>query len=589
MKPRPHQLEMEDPADYLASRYKYIFKVPGSQHPVILTVATAGILGGVTGYLSGKHLQSMFYSVAGFAALPLLLAAISVNIFHGLPLHSTFRRLCQLTLLSNYFIIAAFFLGYLSTAMGLNILIPLLTASLAITTFIRITLTWIIDGDRGPLIATWALVEPLLAALFITLALDAPLPGIVLASPPLGAVIAASTLFFLSLPDGDGVSSIRLSRGLARLMLEGNPTILENALYRLGKIGERITEAFVFKGKRTGRLSALIVLGFHMGPFRRMGSSMLNWLIESKAATRGITAVTVKGCATHRSDIIASRDAERVAEEVVAGICNVKDGWSDEAGLWTWIGAGKARGFMLELAGRRAAVISLHPEPMEDIPEEIANFADEVNTSVIDPHNSFSPRFKRLSPEDLADIQSLLKRFNETGESSRGRLQLSICRAGFGEHDPRRGIGPCGYSLVALKVDGHQAALGVIDGNNAIPWVTDILRQRLMGMGWQTAEILTTDTHSVNGVMLGGRGYYPVGENTSREEIVSIFERLSSEASASAEEVEAAYVRIKHEGVRLFTEELFEKLATRVKRHALIYLSGLFCSAITGFFIAVFL
>ncbi|MEM0482084.1 MAG: DUF2070 family protein [Nitrososphaerota archaeon] len=580
---------MEDPADYLASRYKYIFRVPGSHHPVILTVATAGILGILTGYLSGKNLQSMLYSVAGFAVLPLLLAAISVNIFHGLPLHSTFRRLCQLTLLSNYFIIASLLLGYLSTAMGLTILIPLLTSSLTITTFIRLTLTWVIDGDRGLLIATWALVEPFLAALFVTLALEAPLPGIVLASPLLGAVVAASTLFFLGLPDGDGVSSIRLSRGLTRLMLEGNPRILEDTLYRLGKVGERVTEAFVFRGKRTGRLSALVILGFHMGPFRRMGSSMLNWLIESKAAKRGVTAVTVKGCTTHKSDIIASRDAERVAEEVIAGICGVKDGWSDEAGLWTWMRIGRAGGFMLELAGRRAAIISLHPEPMEDIPEEIATFADELNTSVIDPHNSFSSRFKRLSPDDLADIQNLLKRVNGADESSRGRLQLSICRAGFGDHEPRRGIGPCGYSFVALKINGHKAALGVIDGNNAMPWVTDTLRQRLMSMGWHAVEILTTDTHSVNGVVLGGRGYYPVGENTSREEIVSIFEKLSSEASTSAEEVEAAYVRIKHEGVRLFTEELFEKLATRVRRHAMVYLSGLIGSAIIGFVLATLL
>ncbi|GBC70580.1 hypothetical protein HRbin02_00348 [Candidatus Calditenuaceae archaeon HR02] len=587
MKPWPHQLEMEDPADYLASRYKYIFRVPGSRHPIILTVATAGVLGGVTGYLSGKSLQSMLYSVAGFAALPLLLAAISVNIFHGLPLHSTFRRLCQLTLFSNYFITGAALLGYLSTAMGLNITIPLLTASLALTTFIRLTITWIIDGDRGLPIAAWALVETVLASLFITLALEAPLPGTILASTPLGTIIAASTLFFLGLPDGDGISSIRLSRGLAGLMLEGNPRILEEELYRLGKVGERVTEAFVFRGKRTGRLSALVILGFHMGPFRRMGSSMLNWLIESKAAKRGVIAITVKGCTTHKSDIITSRDAERVAEEVVSGICGVKDGWSDEAALWKWVRTGRAGGFLIELAGRRAAVISRHPEPMEDIPEEIAIFADEFNISVIDPHNSFSHRFKRLSLADLADIQDLIKRFNETGETTRGRLQLSICRAGFGGHDPRRGIGLCGYSFVAFEVDGHRAALGVIDGNNAMPWVTDTLRQRLMDMGWQTSEILTTDTHSVNGVVLGGRGYYPIGENTSREEIVSIFERLSSEASASTEEVEAAYVRIKHEGVRLFTEELFEKLATRVKRHAMIYLSGLFGSAITGFVIAI--
>lgn len=585
MKPLPFQHEMEDPADYLASKYKYLFRVPGAQRPSILVFASAAVLGLLAGQVSGKHLQSILYSLAGFAAIPLLLGAVSVGIFRGLPLHSTFRRLCQLTLLSNYSIITAIMLGYLSWSLGSNILVPILSATLALVTYIRLTITWVIDGERGLTVAAWTLIEPFLAATFLSHTLEAKLPNMFLAGPLFGTVATALTLSYLGIPDRDGVSSIRLSRGLTHLLLEGNPAILEDALYGLGRVEERSTEAFVFRGKNSGRLSALVILPFHMGPFRRMGSSMLNWLIESRAAAKGVTAIAVKGCTTHESDIIAGRDAERVAEEVVTGICNVKEGWSDVACLWAGMRVGDADGFMFELSGRRVAIVSLHPEPMEDIPEEIAPSADELNISIIDPHNSFHPGFKRLSPDSLKNIQNLLKELTNTNELARGRPRLSIQKTGFGGHDPRKGIGPCGYSLVTLTVDGERAALCIIDGNNALPWVTETLRKSLKDMGWHKVELLTTDTHSVNGVVLGGRGYYPVGENTSREEIVSIFERLSAVAAKTQEEVEAAYVRIRHRGVRLFTGELFEKLATRVKYHATIYLSGLIGSAVAAFIV----
>lgn len=423
---------MEDPADYLASKYKYIFRVPGAQRPTVLVAVSAGLIGLLAGQLSGKHLHSVLYGLAGFAAVPLLLSVISSSIFRGIPIHSTFRRLCQLTLLSNYVLIAGLLAANISALLNLDALIPILSASLAVITYIRLTLTWMVDGDGGLPVAAWSLIDSALASLFTSLTVGATIPSMILAGPLIGAAIAVPTITYFSIPDRDGISSARLSRGFAQLLLEGNPTALEDSLYRLGTINERVTEAFVFKGKRSGKLSALIILPFHMGPFGRMGSAMLNWLVEAEAAKSGINAVAVKGCTTHKSDIISSSDAARVAAEIAEGLKGSYDVWSDEAAVREGLRVGSVEGLMIELAGRKIAVVSLHPEPMEDIPEEITPFAEELNISVIDTHNSFSPSFKRLTTRSLMNIQNLLREISSIQESVRQAQSLAI-QAGLRE------------------------------------------------------------------------------------------------------------------------------------------------------------
>lgn len=531
----------------------------------------------------------MIFSLVGFAAIPLTLSALSIRIFNGSPLHSNFKRVCQLTLLSNYLIAAALILNYLYSFTAPHIITPTIAAGLAIIVFIRLTLSSAIDGEQGIMPAIWSMIEPLSASLFISLSTKSPIPNIILAAPLIGAILAVSALLYLRIPDRDGISSLRLARGLAHLILEGSPTLLEESLRGLGSTEKRVTDVFVFKGKKSGKLSAIVVLPFHMGPFRRMGSSLLNWLIESKAEARALTTVTLKGCTTHRSDIISSSEAEALADEIVSEVFTVKDGWSGEARVFKDAIHGEARGVMLGLSGRRLAVISMHPTPMEDIPEEIADFADEHNLTVIDAHNSFSPKVKRLSTKNLEDIQKLIKKMSVLDENASGPLKFSISRAGFGGHDSRREIGPCGYSLLAFEVDRSRLALAVIDGNNALPWVAETLRDGLRRWGWSQVEVLTTDTHSLNGVVLGGRGYYPVGENTARDELLRIFEKLSEEASSSLEEVEVSFLRIRHSGVRLFTDELFKKLADRVRKHATVYLAQMIASALLAYMVTLLL
>jgi len=571
---------MEDPAGYLASKYKYLFRVPGGRWAASLVAASAGVAGALIALQGLPLLQALAYSIIGLAALPLTLSLLSTRLFYGLPLHSTFRRLCQLSLLTNYIFIGALAVGYLLAPLLHAEPAQILSVAVATAAYIRLTITLVIDGDRGLAVASWAMIDPALSSIFLSAALGETIPGPLQLGLTIGATLAVVVAIALGRRGSDGLSSIRLARGLSRLLLEGDAETLERELSPHGKVVDRVTEAFVFRGRSTGRISAIVVLPFHMGPMGLMGSSILNWLVEAAAAEKGITAVALKGCTTHNSDMVTSVDARRVASEIVSGISRLADGWSDGAGALAGVRVGSAEGLVLELAGRRLAVVSLHPAPMEDIPEEVASYADEHNVTLIDPHNSFSPIYKRIGARELSDILALVDQLGGATTLSQGRLRVAVARSGHGVRDQLRGIGPCGYALVALMVDGLKTALCVIDGNNAMPWVRGEVRRCLTERGWNAVELLTTDTHAVNGAFLGGRGYFCVGERVSRDEIVGVFNELARVAEESAEEADAAYIRIKHVGVALFTEELFIRLARRVRRHGTIYLSGMIGAAI---------
>jgi putative membrane protein len=217
---------------------------------------------------------------------------------------------------------------------------------------------------------------------------------------------------------------------------------------------------------------------------------------------------------------------------------------------------------------------------MEDLPEEVAAFADEYNVTVIDPHHSFSPTCKKLREEEISAVMRLAKECALVGGGWRGSLRFSVAQSGVGSARYDQGIGPCGYSFLGLEIGGKKVALAVVDGNNALPHLRCALTSSLKEQGWEQAELITTDTHTVNGVILGGRGYVAVGEKISQEEVVETFSKLSKETLESLEEAEAKYLRVVHRGVMIYTDEAFRSLARRVRRHAALYLGLLIFTAV---------
>jgi len=89
-------------------------------------------------------------------------------------------------------------------------------------------------------------------------------------------------------------------------------------------------------------------------------------------------------------------------------------------------------------------------------------------------------------------------------------------------------------------------------------------------------EVMTSDTHVVNGVVLNKRGYHPVGEVMDHEKIIRMVKKVVSKAFKEMEPVSAGWQTVKVPSVKVIGERQIEvmgivahKAAGRAKKAAL--------------------
>ena len=70
----------------------------------------------------------------------------------------------------------------------------------------------------------------------------------------------------------------------------------------------------------------------------------------------------------------------------------------------------------------------------------------------------------------------------------------------------------------------------VVDGNNMVVGLRGRLIDALEGVGFDGAEVLTSDIHTVNGIGATRSGYYPVGERMEWGRVVDYVVEAAEEA-----------------------------------------------------------
>jgi putative membrane protein len=95
-------------------------------------------------------------------------------------------------------------------------------------------------------------------------------------------------------------------------------------------------------------------------------------------------------------------------------------------------------------------------------------------------------------------------------------------------------MGPMGFSVLAMRVEGGGVyARVVVDGNNMVPGLREKLIGALEGLGFEGAEVMTSDIHTVNGIGATRAGYSPVGERMEWSRIVEYIVDAAEEAASN--------------------------------------------------------
>jgi predicted neutral ceramidase superfamily lipid hydrolase len=92
---------------------------------------------------------------------------------------------------------------------------------------------------------------------------------------------------------------------------------------------------------------------------------------------------------------------------------------------------------------------------------------------------------------------------------------------------------------MAIETSGQTFAYISIDGNNMVKDLREAVLDEVRTLGFSDGEVLTSDTHMVNGIVPARLGYYPVGAAVPRE---ALLEEIRAACQAAMTDLEPCEV-----------------------------------------------
>ena len=535
----------------IASLYKYLWSIPLPGHLlglaiVMSTICLSSII--FVGELIGKTLP-----VALGIYTPLLINCILSRFRIGLL---NLRRLNQITTIAM-------------TSIAFGIL-PLLTPFGAIFSpmiigfgmFIRVIVTLTLaERDHRKIL------PPLIAAMLCEL-----LPPVILSQNHVFklTLISGYSMGFISalllflIISGSRVRKVSLMRYLTAtlaLILDGERKPLEEVAESFDDESEIQIDLLIFRRRGSPKPELVVVIpGFHPGPFRDFGSSGLPYMIADELDKIGVDVIFFKGLSGHSNNIISMNDCRRIAKKI-AEVIRDSQGltFKSSVGLPITLYSGIAKASLIMLGDSKLLLLTLHPNGMEDIPPSILNGVEDENLVVVDCHNSFSNDIKELEGDSVSKLREIVEVASNIRQTGEEGLNVGYSWIRPPPYQLEDGMGPLGVSALTICSDKRLMAIIAFDGNNALPAVREEVVKRLREYDFQIVEVLTTDTHIVNGLKLGGRGYHPLGEVIPPKSLAEDAFKAVSNALKKLKPMETSRVRLKFNGVRVMSEEFLSE------------------------------
>jgi len=343
-----------------------------------------------------------------------------------------------------------------------------------------------------------------------------------------------------------GSSPLRIFRAFLVDWLDGRNEMFEDYLKELG-IRETVSIALLqFKGKNNHRPKAIIITSnFHPGPFLNVGSSVLPLLIQKVLESKTGAVVSVPhGVSGHELNLVSQEENETVLRETLR-LLDAPD-FSGEASRFIRWKSELAQASCQVFGNCALITLTLSPRDMEDIPLEVgSSISLETNryfknVAVVDAHNSIN-EVKPMTEDEIDSLIEAARRSIETASrTSRSSFKIGAMKVDLSPYRLSQGIGLGGAAILLVEAQGELSTYVTIDGNNMKAGFREKLLEGLQKIGVNEGEVMTTDTHMVNGVVPARLGYYPVGEAADEDEILARIIFGVNEAQQNLEEAEVA-------------------------------------------------
>ncbi len=316
----------------------------------------------------------------------------------------------------------------------------------------------------------------------------------------------------------------------------------------LEKIGEDTDiEVSFLKFDSSKPKAAVIVPLVHPGPFKNIGSSVLPSILKAEyEKAYNCDACVPLGLLGHELDAASQGQNHKIINNIIGATSFQAS--LDRATAFVRVSEGFV-GASCQLFGKTAFLsFTLAPKTTEDLPQELGKIVREeagklgLDVVVINAHNSLTE-----SNEIEASIETLrsvaVKCLKKAISMPEYPFEVGSATLHPAEFTLKTGLASGGMTAIVVKVGDQKTVYVVIDGNNMVSGLREKILSALGSAGFSESEVFTTDTHAVSAVVVGRRGYHPVGEAMDHDVLISQITKAAKSAADNLEPCKAGYKR----------------------------------------------
>ena len=381
-----------------------------------------------------------------------------------------------------------------------------------------------------------------------------------------------------------GIPSLNLFRAFLANWTEGFVDPLEELFERLSEEHDVKVSIIAFRSK-SGMKALIVVPSLHPGPFKNLGSSCIPSMIQDALEKKFKCVVSVPhGISGHELDLASQGENMKVLDHILK-VEFAK--FNRHASPFLSLKKEGVTANCQIFDGYAFIVLTLAPNTMEDLPLELRDLivgeAEKqglTSAVTVDAHNCINKPFEadNVKKPILNAVSAALENASKTPLST---FEIGAAKIVPSEFSIQQGMGPGGISIVIVNVKGQKTAYVTIDGNNMIPGLREKILSKIKTLGIDNGEVMTTDTHAVNAVVLTGLGYYPVGEAISHEKLICYIKDGVKEALNNLEPAEVSLHEMIIPKVKVIGEQqiddlclIVDKVSKRAKKNSIILFLG---------------
>lgn len=313
----------------------------------------------------------------------------------------------------------------------------------------------------------------------------------------------------------------------------------EELLEKLGE--ERNVDVSLVEFNSSRLKAAIVVPSVHPGPFKNIGSSILPSMLKNAVEKELNCVVCVPhGVFGHELDLASQAQNQKVIDAVLG----FKGLGASEAKASPFISVNS--GIVTaccQIFGEFVLIsFTLAPRTTEDFSHEFGSYVRQqaekhgLNCiAVVNAHNSLNEE------TNMQEELEPLKQAADACLEKAATQKLLPFDVGAATNTPsftiKDGMGPGGISVAVIRAGEQKTAYVIIDGNNMVSGLRERILSALRSMGIDEGEVFTTDTHAVNAVILGARGYHPVGEVMDQDDLIDCIKKATNAALSDLERV----------------------------------------------------